>query len=84
MTDSMKMSVSPIFRKNGKPTAFVLFTDGTRNAEGKIPDCTIISNQGFFEKEIKALELYLKMEQENILQTAKGINIMGAFLNQKR
>lgn len=80
MTDNMKMSVSQIFNKNGKLTAFVLFNDGIRSAEGKIPDCTIISNQGFSEKEVKALELYLKMEKDNILQTAKSVNIMDAFL----
>lgn len=82
MNKNMKMSVSPICRKNGQPTAFVLFTDGTRSAEGKIPDCKMISNQGFSEKEIKTLELYLKMEQDSIFQTAKSINIMDAFLKK--
>ena len=44
------------------------------------PDCTIISNDGFSEKEVKALELYLKMQQESILKTAKEVNIMKAFM----
>lgn len=83
MNNKMNMSVSQIFRKNGQLTAFVLFSDGKRSAEGKIPDCKMISNQGFSEKEIKALELYLKMEQDSILQTAKGINIMDAFLKNE-
>ena len=69
-----------IFQKDGKPTAFVLFSEGRKSAEGKIPDCTIISNDGFSEKEVKALELYLKMQQESILKTAKEVNIMKAFM----
>ena len=75
-----KMSISQIFQKDGKPTAFVLFSEGRKSAEGKIPDCTIISNDGFSEKEVKALELYLKMQQESILKTAKEVNIMKAFM----
>ena len=56
MNGKMNMSISQIFQKDGKPTAFVLFSEGRKSAEGKIPDCTIISNDGFSEKEVKALE----------------------------
>mgnify|MGYP006923441514 FL=1 len=80
MNGKMNMSISQIFQKDGKPTAFVLFSEGRKSAEGKIPDCTIISNDGFSEKEVKALELYLKMQQESILKTAKEVNIMKAFM----
>ena len=78
MNGKMDMSISQIFQKDGKPTAFVLFSEGRKSAEGKIPDCTI--NDGFSEKEVKALELYLKMQQESILKTAKEVNIMKAFM----
>ena len=43
MNGKMNMSISQIFQKDGKPTAFVLFSEGRKSAEGKIPDCTIIS-----------------------------------------
>ena len=76
MNGKMDMSISQIFQKDGKPTAFVLFSEGRKSAEGKIPDCTIISNDGFSEKEVKALEL----QQEAILKTAKEVNIMKAFM----
>ena len=33
-----------------------------------------------FQKDGKALELYLKMQQESILKTAKEVNIMKAFM----
>ena len=84
MNGKMNMSISQIFQKDGKPTAFVLFSEGRKSAEGKIPDCTIISNDGFSEKEVKALELYLKMQQESILKTAKEVNIMKAFMQNWR
>ena len=42
MSDTLEMSVSQIFRKNGEKYAFVSFTDGKRKAEGKIPSCKII------------------------------------------
>ena len=51
MNDELKMSVSPICVKDGNRYAFVNFADGKRTAEGKIPDCKIISNKGFSDEE---------------------------------
>lgn len=53
MNGKMNMSISQIFQKDGKPTAFVLFSEGRKSAEGKIPDCTIISNDGFPKRKSK-------------------------------
>lgn len=53
MNGKMNMSISQIFQKDGKPTTFVLFSEGRKSAEGKIPDCTIISNDGFSERKSK-------------------------------
>lgn len=50
MNGKMNMSISQIFQKDGKPTAFVLFSEGRKSAEGKIPDCTIISRSWLFRK----------------------------------
>lgn len=80
MNGKMNMSISQIFQKDGKPTAFVLFSEGRKSAEGKIPDCTIISNDGFSEKEVKALELYLKMQRGVYFKDCKEVNIMKAFM----
>lgn len=80
MKDELKMSVSPICVKDGKRYAFVNFTDGKRDAEGKIPDCKIISNKGFTEDEIVQLEDYMKKELPNLKQMAAGINVLGAFM----
>lgn len=80
MNDELKMSVSPICTKDGKKYAFVSFTDGSRNAEGKIPDCKIISNEGFSEDEVRQLEEYMNQELTQIKKMAAGINIMHSFM----
>ena len=80
MNDELKMSVSPICVKDGNRYAFVNFADGKRTAEGKIPDCKIISNKGFSDKEVTQLEEYMKKELANLKQMAAGINVLGAFM----
>lgn len=80
MNNELKMSVSPICVKDGNRYAFVTFADGTRSAEGKIPDCIIISNKGFSEEEIGKLEEYMKKELPKLKQMAAGINVLGAFM----
>lgn len=80
MNDELNMSVSPICIKDGNRYAFVTFTDGKRQAEGKIPDCKIISNKGFSETEEKKLEEYMKKELPKLKQMAAGINVLGAFM----
>ncbi len=80
MNNELNMSVSPICMKDGNRYAFVNFTDGTRFAEGKIPDCKIISNKGFSEKEVEKLEEYMKTELPKLKQMAAGINVLGAFM----
>ena len=80
MNEELNMSVSPICIKDGNRYAFVTFTDGKRQAEGKIPDCKIISNKGFSETEEKKLEEYMKKELPKLKQMAAGINVLGAFM----
>lgn len=80
MQEELNMSVSPICVKDGNRYAFVNFTDGTRAAEGKIPDCKIISNKGFSEEEVKKLEEYMQKELPHLKQMAAGINVLGAFM----
>lgn len=80
MNNELNMSVSPICVKDGKRYAFVTFTDGTRMAEGKIPDCKITSNKGFLEDEIIKLEEYMQKELPKLKQMAAGINVLDAFM----
>lgn len=80
MNNEMNMSVSPICAKDGKRYAFVSFTDGERSAEGKIPDCTIVSNKGFTSEEVEQLEAYMKQELQKLKRMAAGIRIIDAFM----
>lgn len=83
MSDAMNMTVSGIFNKNGKKVISVLFSDGSRSAEGTIPEGKIHINQGFSEEEIAALEFYLKTEQDSIVEMAKKVNVMKAFMGDE-
>lgn len=78
--DNVKMSVSPVCKKDGKKYAFVSFTEGNRNAEGRIPECTITHNTGFSEEEVEQLEAYMKRELVQLKRMAAGINVMDNFL----
>lgn len=80
MSGEFNMSVSQIFRQNGEKYAFVSFTDGTRRAEGKIPECKITSSSGFSEDEVAGLEDYMSRELVALKDMAAGVNVMDAFM----
>ena len=80
MRDDLNMSVSSIVEKNGQKQIYVVFEDDTRSAEGRLPDGKILSNNGFSDEEVAALELYLSANSLQIHEMAKKINIMDAFL----
>lgn len=81
MSESLNMSVSQVFSKEGKQYAFVSFTDGNRLAEGKIPDCVIISHSGFIDEEIVQLEDYMRRNLTSLKKMAASVDAMSAFLN---
>lgn len=80
MKDTINMSVSQVFAKNGERYAFVSFNDGNNIAEGKIPECKIISSNGFEKEEVKQLEDYMERELARLKRMAAGINVMRAFM----
>lgn len=80
MNGEVNMSVSPICLKDGKRYAFVSFSDGTRTAEGKIPDCKIVSNDGFSQEEVQQLEAYLQRELPKLKRMAAQIRPLDAFM----
>jgi len=80
MENELKMTVSGIVPKDGRKNVYVVFEDDTRKAEGSVPDCVIINNQGFDEEEVKMLELYMKQQQDQIREMAKDINPIKAFM----
>ena len=80
VNDALNMSVSQVFDKNGMKYAFVSFEDEGRNAEGKIPDCVIMANNGFSKEEVTQLENYMKRELPNLKKMASGVNVLNAFM----
>lgn len=44
------------------------------SAEGLLPDCKIVSHNGFSEEEIQQLETYLQANLEDIMSKAKIIS----------
>lgn len=82
MSESMNMSVSGIYKKDGKKVISVLFSEGERSAEGYVPEGRIHTNKGFSQEEVAALELYMKSEEKKIFEMAKDLNIMNAFLGK--
>ena len=77
----LSMSVSAICHTDeGEKYAFVSFTDGVRTAEGRIPECNIISNNGFAAIEITELEKYMKENLATLKKMASKINIFDAFM----
>ena len=75
------MSVSSIVSKNGKREIYVLFTEGSRSAEGRLSDYKMINSKGFTKEETTALEAYMRQETNTILRMAKSVNVMDAFMN---
>ena len=80
MENAVNMSVSPVCVKDGEKYAFVTFSDGERQAEGKIPACTIISNKGFSNEEVEQLEDYMRRELTQLKKMAAGIHLLDAFM----
>ena len=82
MNPEIKMSVSPMTRPDNKKAVYVLFSDDRKSAEFAIPECKLIRNDGFAADEIDQLMDYVKNEQDSILDIAKGINPLKAFMGK--
>jgi len=80
MNSDLKLLVSPVCSKDGENYAFVSFSDEERYAEGRIPECTILSNQGFTEEEVLLLTDYMREHLTELKKTAASINPLGAFM----
>lgn len=75
------MAVSAVCIKDGEKYAYVSFSDGKRFAEGKIPDCKIISSKGFTQEEEEMLEIYMRSELRNLKKMAAGVRLIDAFMD---
>lgn len=76
----LNMSVSAICQnEKGDKYAFVNFTDDVRAAEGKIPECKILKNEGFAEIEVAQLEKYMRDHLTELKKMSAGIDIFSGF-----
>ena len=82
ITDSIDILVSPVCHKDGKAYAFVSFSvpDSDKMAEGKIPDCSIISNKGMTEDEVQQLIDYMNENLADLKKMAAGVDVFSAMM----
>ncbi len=78
--DKLDMQVSPICQKDGEKMAYVTFSDGKRQAEGEIPKCVILSNDGFSKDEIMQLEDYMEKNLGMLKSMAASVNPLKALM----
>ncbi len=76
----METIISGVMGEGDNKKIYVLFSDNEKSAEGRIPDCTIISNKGFSQDEVKQMEDYLRESKDLIISEAKRINPIKSFL----
>lgn len=77
----MNMMVSGVSEKNGRKIAYILFEDeDKRSAEAVIPECRVISNNGFSEEEVAQLEDYVRRNLTDLKKRAVGINPVTALM----
>jgi hypothetical protein len=75
MSDNeMKLTYSAVVTADGGPMVSVCFERGSDTAEGKLPDCRILSSTGFTAEEVTALEEYLQGNKDDLMETARKIS----------
>lgn len=72
--EEMRLTHSGIIVKQGRRHVQVRFERGNDIAEASLPECKVTKNQGFAEEEIKGLELYLELKNDEIFAKAKEIS----------
>lgn len=88
MNDEIKMSVSPVFRKDGAKSIYLLFSDGDKSAELLLADAgeevKIVKNSGFSKEEIGSLTDYVQNSRGEITAIAGKVTPLKAFLGQEQ
>lgn len=80
----MNMIVSGISEKNGEKIAYILFEENRLgkklSAEGNIPACKIMKNEGFTEDEVSQLEKYMQDNLAMLKKQAASVNPIKALI----
>ena len=80
ITPDTKMSVSGILHREGSKCVCVTMEDDDRFIEIRMPDAEILSRKGYSEKEADDIVSYLNENMDDILNAARGVNPMTAFM----
>ncbi len=78
----VRMLVSSLLKKEGKPYARVSFLRGEDIAEGIVPEGILEHISGFSEEEVAGLKFYLAANKEAILAQAKQIDPLTNWLRK--
>ena len=79
----MNMLVSGLVGTGEHKRICVYFSDKDKSAEGSIPECKITSSKGFTKDEVAEIEEYLKENKDHIIEEARKVNPMKAFMGKK-
>lgn len=79
-TQDLQVICSGILRKDGEKIIYVRFERGADFAEGSLPAATITSHNGFTPNELAQFEAYLAEHKFDIIEQAKGVNLMKNFM----
>ena len=80
ITPDTKMSVSGILHREGSKCVCVTMEDADRFIEIRMPDAEILSRKGYSEKDAEEIISYLNEIMDDILNAARGVNPMTAFM----
>ncbi len=80
ITPDTRMSVSGILHREGSKCVCVTMEDADRFIEIRMPDAEILSRKGYSEKEAEEIISYLNENMDDILNAARGVNPMTAFM----
>ncbi len=73
MKSTVKLTHSSVLFDNGYPFVSVLFEDGGKSAEGRVPECSISLNKGFSDAEKAEFEEYMREHRAEIIEAARKI-----------
>ncbi|MBE6014429.1 MAG: hypothetical protein E7241_03560 [Lachnospiraceae bacterium] len=80
MNNEISMNVSLLSTTGDKRVVYVQFTDGGKSSEFVLPECELVTNNGFGPEEVAQLLDYVKNQQDEIYRIAKEINPIKAFM----
>jgi len=82
MDEEVKMLVSGFVVKDNRRIVRVSFMRGKAYAEGILPDGRIDKSEGFNEEELRKLEKFIRIHQEEIFAQAKEVNPIRSWLRE--